>query len=414
MANSLIKNLKVLIVLFFTVTLSPFILAKLGFWNASFAASAKDPKFVEPYTSTPQQVVSYATAVERAAPAVVSISSTKTMSPDMNPILRDPFFRQFFGENGIQSMPQEVHPSLGSGVIISKEGYILTNNHVISGADEIKVKLNDGRSAVAKIVGTDPESDVAVLKVELKDLPAIALGNSDKLKVGDVVLAIGNPFGVGQSVTQGIVGGTQRNELGINTFENFIQTDAAINPGNSGGALIDAYGNLIGINNAIYTRNGGFQGIGFAIPINLAKEVMTQLIESGQVTRGWIGITVRKLTEDMRKSLNYPKGEGAVIAGVIRGGPAHKAGIQPGDIIISINNQKTDDTSTILGIITKLSPDKSYPISVVRNGQTVDFRIVAGKRPGNGPVSKGEIPENSQQPQQPQQQNQPSQGKYQP
>ncbi len=388
MTKGLMRNLKLLAVVFFVVAIAPFIIMKLGFWDETFAKSSS-PKYTEAYPPIANpQVVSYATAVERAAPAVVSIHPTKIISQDMNPILRDPFFRQFFGDMGIQNMPQEIQPSLGSGVIISKEGYILTNNHVVTGADDIKVKLVDGRSAQAKVIGTDPESDVAILKIELADLPVIAMGNSDNLKIGDVVLAIGNPFGVGQTVTQGIVSATQRTSVGINTFENFIQTDAAINPGNSGGALIDAYGNLIGINNAIITRSGGYQGIGFAIPVSLAKDVMSQLIESGAVTRGWLGITVMPLTDESRKSLNYPKGDGTVIGAVVRSGPAAKAGLQPGDIILSLDNQKTYDANSVLSIASKLLPEKPYPITVVRNGQTLDVRIVAGKRPG--PVLRAE------------------------
>ncbi len=383
MTKVLMRNLKLLAVVFFVVAIAPFLMMKLGFWDETFAKSST-PKYTEAYpaTTNPQQVVSYSTAVERAAPAVVSIHPTKIISQDMNPILRDPFFKQFFGDLGIQNMPQEIQPSLGSGVIISKEGYILTNNHVIAGADDIKIKLVDGRSAQAKLIGTDPESDVAILKVELSDLPVIAMGNSDNLKIGDVVLAIGNPFGVGQTVTQGIVSATQRSSIGINTFENFIQTDAAINPGNSGGALIDAYGNLIGINNAIITRSGGYQGIGFAIPVSLAKDVMSQLIENGSVTRGWLGITVMPLTDESRKSLNYTKGDGTVIGAVVRSGPAAKAGLQPGDIIVSLDNQKTYDANSVLSIASKLTPEKAYPITVVRNGQILDVRIVAGKRPG--------------------------------
>ncbi len=382
MTKVLMRNLKLLAVIFFVVAIAPFIIMKLGFWNETFAKSSS-PNYTEAYPPGANlQMVSYATAVERAAPAVVSIHPTKIISQEMNPILRDPFFRQFFGEPGNQGMPQEIQPSLGSGVIISKEGYILTNNHVIAGADEIKVKLVDGRSAQAKLIGTDPESDIAILKIELENLPVIAMGHSESLKIGDVVLAIGNPFGVGQTVTQGIVSATQRTGVGINTFENFIQTDAAINPGNSGGALIDAYGNLIGINNAIITRSGGYQGIGFAIPVSLAKDVMSQLIENGAVTRGWLGITVMPLTDEARKSLSYLKGDGTVIGAVVRGGPAAKAGLQPGDIIISLDNQKTNDANGVLSIAAKLAPEKAYPVTVVRNGQTLDVRIVAGKRPG--------------------------------
>lgn len=373
-----LKQIKIFVIFLAIATLSPIILAKLGFWGTSHA-SPKFQKANEPikYTNAPS---TFAEAIARATPAVVSIHSTKQISLDQNALAKDPVFRYFFGDLRNQ-LPPEVQSGIGSGVIVTKDGYILTNNHVINDANEITVKLSDGRSTKAKVIGSDPETDLAILKISLPNLSAIAIGDSDALRVGDLVFAIGNPFGVGQTVTHGIVSATHRTDLGISTFENFIQTDAAINPGNSGGALIDVNGNLIGINNAIYTRNGGFQGIGFAIPIALAKDVMGELIDQGHVTRGWLGITVAKLTDEARKSLNYPKGEGAIIAGVIRGGPAFNAGLRPGDIIISINNKPIADPNTILSDTAKLKPDAAYPISAVRNGETLDFRVVVGKRP---------------------------------
>jgi len=377
--KTVINNIKILMAVLAIAVISPFILAKLEFWGPTQAAT---PQFQPPHEQIhyPAPVHSYAEAVERASGAVVSIQSIKEISMEMNPLMRDPFFRQFFGDLRGQ-MPQHSPPSIGSGVIVTKDGYILTNNHVVREADEINIKLSDGRTAEAKLVGSDPESDLAILKIDLPDLPVIALGDSAPIRVGDVVLAIGNPFGVGQTVTQGIVSATQRQGLGINTFENFIQTDADINPGNSGGALIDVNGNLIGINNAIFTRSGGSHGIGFAIPVSLAKEVMQELIDFGHVTRGWLGITVAPLNDEFRKDLDYPKGEGAVISGIQRGGPAHKAGLLPGDIIISINQQDTKDPSGVLGVTSKLKPDAAYPISVIRNGETHDFRVMIGKRP---------------------------------
>lgn len=382
---SLIKHVKVLLAAFVVVAISPFILAKVGFWDN---LHAKKPQFQAPHESIAYSnaPTSYSQAIERAAPAVVSIQSTREVPKEMHPIFRDPFFRQFFGNNPQMpgqnnQMPNDVQSGLGSGVIVTQDGYILTNNHVINDADEINIKLQDGRTTQATVVGRDPETDLAILKVELKNLPVIAIGDSEQSKVGDIVFAVGNPFGVGQTVTQGIVSATQRSDLGIQTFENFIQTDAAINPGNSGGALIDVNGNLIGINNAIFTRTGGHLGIGFAIPVNLAKDVMTQLIEKGHVTRGWLGITVHKLNEDIRKQLDYPKGDGAVIAGVIRGGPAYTAGLRPGDIIISIDDKDTRDPGDVLKITSNLDPEKGYPIAAIRNKEIHDFRVVLGTRP---------------------------------
>lgn len=378
------KQIKTFAVFFTLVAVSPFILAKLGFWENSFAAASAGPQFKAAYAPIQYQgaPLSYAEAISRASPGVVSIHSTKQIPQEMHPIFKDPFFRQFFGDmRGGGQMPQELQSGIGSGVIVTADGYILTNNHVIAGADEIKISLADGRTGIAKVVGADLDTDLAILKVDLENLPVVALGRSENVRVGDVVFAIGNPFNVGVTVTQGIVSATHRTELGINTFENFIQTDAAINPGNSGGALIDAHGNLIGINNAIYTRTGGYQGIGFAIPVEMAQDIMGQLIDKGHVTRGWLGITVHKLTDDLRKSLNYPKGDGAVIASVIRGGPAFKAGIRSGDIVISVDDKNIVDPNDVLQFASRLKPDTAHSIAVVRNGDTHDFRIEVGKRP---------------------------------
>lgn len=374
----LIKYLKMFSLVIGITILSPLLLAKLGFWDiASASPSFEKPNEKISYSAHPY---SYAESIGKATPAVVSVHSSKELPKGSNPMLQDPIFKRYFGDLQNQ-MPPEMLKGVGSGVIVTQDGYILTNNHVVSEADEITVKLADGRSAKAKVVGSDPDTDLAILKVNLKKLPVIAMGNSDKIQVGDVVFAIGNPFGVGQTVTHGIISATHRTDLGINTFENFIQTDAPINPGNSGGALIDVHGNLIGINNAIYTRTGGFQGIGFAVPVNLAKEVMTDLIHQGHVTRGWLGISLTKLTDEVRQALKYPKGDGAAIAAVIRGGPAHTAGLRPGDIIINVDGKNIANASDALSITSKLKPDAPYPITVIRDNETFDFRVIIGKRP---------------------------------
>tara|TARA_R110002110_G_scaffold271566_1_gene486968 strand:+ start:69692 stop:70927 length:1236 start_codon:yes stop_codon:yes gene_type:complete len=383
MKNILKKQLKNFATTTAIITISPFILGTVGLGN-SYAAE-KAPIFKPSHDPIQYQgaPASYSEAILRASPAVVSIHSSRQVTQEMHPLMQDPFFRQFFGDprKGNQPPPQETQSGIGSGVIVTTNGYILTNNHVISGADEIEIKLADGRSSKAKVIGRDLETDLAILKVDLKKLPTVALGSSDKAHVGDIVFAIGNPFNVGVTVTQGIISATHRSHLGINIFENFIQTDAAINPGNSGGALIDANGNLIGINNAIYSRTGGYQGIGFAIPVEMAKDIMGQLISNGHVTRGWLGITVHKLTDELRKSLDYPKGEGTVIASVIRGGPAAKAGLRSGDIIININETDVKDPSDVLKVTAKLKPEKAYPIAVIRQGETHDLRVEIGKRP---------------------------------
>ena len=327
-----------------------------------------------------QGPVSYADAVKRAAPAVVNIYTTKTVVRRSDAILDDPLFRRFFGDQ-FTTRRKQTQTSLGSGVIISPQGYVLTNNHVVEDADEIELMLSDGRTIQAQVVGTDPETDLAVLKVDAEELPAVVVGASDALQVGDVVLAIGNPYGVGKTVTLGIVSATGRNHLGINTFEDFIQTDAAINPGNSGGALINAHGELVGINTAIFSRSGGSQGIGFAIPVSLAQDVMTQIIESGQVTRGWLGIEVQDLSPALAESFGLDQTQGVLIAGVIREGPAHRAGIRPGDIIIALEDQPITGTGDALKTIARHKPGEPIRVKALRQGKV--FRVTArtGRRP---------------------------------
>jgi serine protease DegQ len=322
---------------------------------------------------------SYRDAAQRAMPSVVNIFTSKGAKPSRNPFMEDPFLRKFFGER--QGQQEEKQYSLGSGVIISAEGYILTNNHVVEAADEIEIALADGRKAAAKLVGTDPETDLAVIKIDLKGLPAITLAQVDQTRVGDVVLAIGNPFGVGQTVTMGIVSALGRNHLGINTFENFIQTDAAINPGNSGGALVDTNGNLLGINTAIYSRTGGSLGIGFAIPVTTVKTVMESIIKTGQVVRGWIGVEPQDITPELAESFGLDRKSGTIIAGVLRNGPADRAGMRPGDILVAVNGRPVQDATDMLNVIAQLQPGKKASMKVLRKNAETSLDITVGTRP---------------------------------
>ncbi len=317
---------------------------------------------------------SYRLAAQKASAAVVSINTSKVAAK--NPNANDPWFKFFYGDQG-----NEPQGGLGSGVIVSPSGYILTNNHVIEEADEIEVILNDSRRVAAKVIGTDPDSDLAVLKIELDKLPTIVLGNSDSLQVGDQVLAIGNPFGVGQTVTSGIVSALGRNQLGINTFENFIQTDAAINPGNSGGALVDTHGNLLGINTAIYSRSGGSMGIGFAIPVTTAKMVLDGIVKDGQVTRGWIGVEPNDLSPELAETFDVKAKEGVIITGVLQNGPAAQAGVRPGDVIVSIADKPIGDVTQLLSIVASLKPGTPAPFTIERKNQKMELNVTPGVRP---------------------------------
>jgi serine protease DegQ len=328
---------------------------------------------------------SYHDAVKKSMPAVVNIFTSKVSAKPktrkgskQNPA--DPLFKFFFGD---QPPDEEPISSLGSGVLVSPEGIILTNHHVISDADEIDVALADGRKVKAKIIGSDPETDIAVLKIEPKQLPApIALGKIESVHVGDVVLAIGNPFGVGQTVTSGIVSAMGRDHVGINTFEDFIQTDAAINPGNSGGALVDTRGNLIGINTAIYSNNGGSMGIGFAIPINLVKQVMESILKNGGVTRGWIGVEPQNLSKELLESLGLPNTTvGVLISGVLEGGPAARGGVKPGDVLVSVNGNSTQDVRQLLNQIAQIGPGNEAALKILRKDKTLELKVQTGKRP---------------------------------
>ena len=324
--------------------------------------------------------ISFSGAAKQAMPAVVNIFSSKEVKNRRQPFMDDPLFRRFFGDR-FDDEERQQQSSLGSGVIVSQQGFILTNHHVVESADEIQVALADGRNVPAKLVGADPETDLAVLRIDLKNLPAMTFGSSENIKIGDVVLAIGNPFGVGQTVTMGIVSALGRSHLGINTFENFIQTDAAINPGNSGGALIDVSGNLIGINSAIYSRSGGNQGIGFTIPVSLAKKIMEQIIQKGVVTRGWIGVEVQDVTPELAESFNLGTQQGALIAGVLRDAPADKADIHPGDVVVDIAGKQVTDSSGLLNLISDLPPGKSAKIKVIRTQKAMTVEVNIGTRP---------------------------------
>ena len=314
-------------------------------------------------------------AARKAAPAVVSINTSKAAV--RNPRSNDPWFQFFFGDQG----DQQAQAGLGSGVIISPDGYILTNNHVVEGADEIEVTLTDSRRARARVIGTDPETDLAILKIELDKLPVIVLGNSDQLAVGDQVLAIGNPFGVGQTVTSGIVSALGRSQLGINTFENFIQTDAAINPGNSGGALVDVNGNLLGINTAIYSRSGGSMGIGFAIPVSTAKMVLDSIVKDGQVTRGWIGVEPSELSPELAETFGVKATEGVIVTGVLQDGPGALGGMRPGDVILRVAGTNINSVPNLLSTVAALKPGEPATFEVQRANQVVELSVTPGLRP---------------------------------
>ena len=334
---------------------------------------------VEPLINTTRTgwVVSYSAAVKVAAPAVVNIFTTQKVKQLDHPLLNDPAFREFFGNQIPDQFSQNKNEnSLGSGVIVRPDGYILTNNHVIAQADQIVVALQDGRRAVAKVIGTDPDTDLAVIKIELANLPVLPFKLSGN-EVGDVVLAIGNPFGVGQTVTQGIVSATGRSDLGINTYEDFIQTDAAINPGNSGGALIDVAGNLIGVNTAIFSQSGGSLGIGFAIPARICQQVLNSILKDGRVVRGWLGISLLPVEQ---VNILEPKGPGVVVADVLKTGPAAKAGLKKGDKIVKVNDEVITSTSHLINFVALQPPNSTIQISLERDGKPLDVDVVVGER----------------------------------
>jgi serine protease DegQ len=342
---------------------------------------------VAPAGSPARASVSFSDAARKAIPSVVNISATRQVRR-RNPLLEDPAFQRFFGERF--SLPPETQLSLGSGVIVSREGYILTNDHVVEGVTDIQVTLHDGKTVPGKIVGSDPDTDLAVVRVASAGLTAITFGQSEQAKVGDLVLAIGDPFSVGQTVTMGIISAVGREIGPANPFGRFIQTDAAINPGNSGGALVDSNGNLIGINTLIFSRSGGYQGIGFAIPVSLAKRVMEQIIETGSVTRGWFGVDVADISPELAESLNLKGIRGAIVGAIERGSPAEKAGLRLGDVIVAINGKPVPDVSSALNAIAEMSPGRHVPVKVVRRNQEVTVEVTVGKR---RPRPRGEEPQ---------------------
>ncbi len=370
-----------LALMFIVATLKPQWLQRQGQLGKQLAAPIVALREVAPGVGGAPAQTSYADAAQKAMPAVVNVFSSKDGSLPPDPRAKDPLFRYFFGDRNAHKQQEEPAANLGSGVIVSSEGYILTNQHVVDGADQIEVALADGRTATAKVIGSDPETDLAVLKINMTNLPTITLGRSDQSRVGDVVLAIGNPFGVGQTVTMGIISALGRNHLGINTFENFIQTDAPINPGNSGGALVDVNGNLLGINTAIYSRSGGSLGIGFAIPVSTARTVLESIITTGGVTRGWIGVEPQDVTPEIAESFGLEQKSGAIVAGVLQGGPADKAGIKPGDILVSVNGETISDTTRLLNVVAQIKPGTPTKVHVVRKGKEFDLTVVIGKRP---------------------------------
>ena len=338
------------------------------------------------------QPASFAPIVKRVSPSVVNIYTTKTVrqNPAMSPLFDDPFFRQFFGAP-FENVPRERREqALGSGVIVSEDGYLITNNHVVDGADEIKVALADDKTVYdAKVIGTDQQTDIAVIKVEAKKLPAITIADSDQLEVGDTVLAIGNPFGVGQTVTTGIVSAKGRGGMGIVDYEDFIQTDASINPGNSGGALVDIEGRLVGINQSIISRSGGNQGIGFAVPINLARYVMERLVSDGKVTRGYLGVMIQPVTPDLAKEFKLPENTGALVGDVTAKSPAADAGLKEGDVIVEFNGKKVTDSRHLRLMASQTAPGTKVPVKVLRDGKEESFTVKLGELPAEGLAKAG-------------------------
>ncbi len=365
--------------LFVVATLRPDLLPRFAGKAGNVVTVLEAPPPVVGGPAIEARAVGYAEAAKRAMPAVVNIYSSKVVKT-RNPVLDDALLQKLFPDFA-QRVPSRRATNLGSGVIVAPEGYVLTNHHVVDGADDIELVLSDGRQVRARVTGSDPESDLAVLKADGENLPAITFGASDTLQVGDVVLAIGNPFGFGNTVTMGIVSALGRNHLGVNRFEDFIQTDAAINPGNSGGALVDAAGRLVGINSTIYSETGTSTGIGFAIPVSLARTVLEQIIRNGEVTRGWLGIEPQPVTREIAQALALDPAEGVLIRGLQRNGPAARAGMQARDVVLEIGGKPTPDVPQLLARIAELSPGSSARLKVWREGKPVEVDVTVGKRP---------------------------------
>jgi serine protease DegQ len=363
-----------LAVLFVVSTLRPDLLS----WSLrNDVVAIKEPQPQE--SATPSAITSFSGAARKAMPAVVNIYTSQEVKRPRSPLMDDPLLRYFFGERSDPGVQRR--EGLGSGVIVSDKGYILTNHHVVESVDQIEVALADSRKVSARVVGTDPDTDLAVLKIELPQLPTITFAKADQVRVGDVVLAIGNPFGVGQTVTFGIVSGLGRSQLGISTFESFIQTDATIHPGNSGGALVDASGNLVGINTAIYSQTGASMGIGYAIPVSIARQVMEQIIQEGSVTRGWIGVGVQDVTKELAESFKLATTQGVLITQVVRGSPADKAGVKLGDILIAVNDKPVGDSATMLNLIAGLQPGGNARVRLLREQANTEVAVTVGRRP---------------------------------
>jgi serine protease DegQ len=361
-----------LAVLFVVSTLRPDLLS----WHTrNSVVTIKEPSVGVPV----QQAASFSEAARKAMPAVVNIFTSQDVKRPRHPLQDDPVFRYFFGDPSDPGLQRR--EGLGSGVIVSESGYILTNHHVIEDVDQIEVALADSRKVSARVIGADPETDLAVLKIEVRDAPSITFARSDRLTVGDVVLAIGNPFGIGQTVTLGIVSGLGRSHLGIATFENFIQTDAAINPGNSGGALVDVQGNLVGINTAILSQTSGAAGIGYAIPVSIARQVMEQIIQKGSVTRGWVGVGVQDITKELAESFKLPGTSGVLISQVERGGPADRAGVKLGDVLVAVNETPVADSIGMLNLIAALAPGVHVRLRLLRGQGATEVTVTVGRRP---------------------------------